>query len=652
MSRLNASDIKSFVDEAIKDLVEIQEGCSEYKLDDDLSLFVGWTGGYDPNDTDDGHIHSTTQPEFVLEAGIKGNHEYMKTDYDWLNFPYDPESGEVCDTSVAIGPEGITESDAQWIIDQYEEVREMLDSGEAILESKKVTESKEEYSFQEIEARMDNAEDYSELYEAASLIANTDLRVDVENLIGQCEDDGDSIEECVSVVTSDLIDMYINDENVENLKENKKVESKKVTESLEGVPEEAYDIASEILGVIDDRLAYDEFTTLLDKYKKEFSVDYDDLEADVRGILSYEGVDTDFETGDLIKESKKLTEGEDLDQDTWNLIDVMYNDIMEAGVVESDGTYDRYEILDLEDYQDWYDSELTAETYNKAVNKVNEIVSNARYYKDSEGSGLYIQLNDNHTLWNINYPEGMDEDEADKIMSEEYSMLVNAAAEDFEEETGTPLYLLGRSGRHACVKNNLDNAERYDDLKATQEKLEQRVVKQIEEILQAGPVDESKKIVEKSTREDYEDYCRDLKINPDKNSSVNKYINDYTKTQAEHYGVKDLTDKVNKVRKELRESIKKKVTESEDNSVKSALTNLNVSTFEELDEEIDRLLDEEIIDDDQYDDFKDISSDLSDKCLLYITKRAQVTNTDPDDEIAIESDYVTSAIKDMVESLN
>lgn len=94
-----------------------------------------------------------------------------------------------------------------------------------------------------------------------------------------------------------------------------------------------------------------------------------------------------------------------------------------------------------------------------------------------------------------------------------------------------------------------------------------------------------------------------------------------------------------------------KIESSNIDTVKSALQELNVSSFEELDEEIDRLLDEEIIDDDQYDDFKEMIDDASDDFVLYITRRAQATNTDYEDELAIEDNYVQSTIQEMIKSL-
>ena len=71
----------------------------------------------------------------------------------------------------------------------------------------------EEISFEEIINEMENATEYEELYNAAEKIANVDLKEDVIKFIQQCEDDGDSVEEAYSIVTSDLLDDKTQDLN-------------------------------------------------------------------------------------------------------------------------------------------------------------------------------------------------------------------------------------------------------------------------------------------------------------------------------------------------------------------------------------------------------------------------------------------------------
>lgn len=75
------------------------------------------------------------------------------------------------------------------------------------LEESNLKES-EDYGFDEIIDMMSSAEDYETLYNAANYIKDDDLRVDVEQCIEQCEEDGDDVDVAYSVTTSDYLDMY------------------------------------------------------------------------------------------------------------------------------------------------------------------------------------------------------------------------------------------------------------------------------------------------------------------------------------------------------------------------------------------------------------------------------------------------------------
>lgn len=412
---MNPSDICNWVKNSIDALVDESATCCEYKLDSDLSIFCGWSDGFDEDEEE--AIHSKEEPSWCICVGIKSNHEYMKTDFDMLTMPYE-EDGEVWDTSMTVGEDGISESDAQWYIDQYNEIRKSLDAGEIMLESKKEEgiETRELVSFDEIDNMMYNATDYADLYEASSYIENNSLRVDVENLIGQCEDDGDDVEVAYSVVTSDLLDMYSNDENVAELK-----------------------------------------------------------------VMN------------------KVTEGADTldNSDEEDLATLLFTEAFEGCSIDKDGKADYYELQTLEEIRDWYDESVTEELYSKAKRIVEKVLNEVKFYKDSESHDTYIELNDNHTLWEIEIPEDINNDEFDMV----YSDIVTVTAGDFEEETGTKLYLVGRMGRHACVEANLQNALRYNELKEVQEKLEKEVISKANAYLNGEGLDESKKITE--SKSDY-----------------------------------------------------------------------------------------------------------------------------------------------------
>jgi len=127
-----------------------------------------------------------------------------------------------------------------------------------------------------------------------------------------------------------------------------------------------------------------------------------------------------------------------------------------------------------------YEYGLGDYTDNKAeVKRIEQLVKEAwnkvadHLYYDHENHGpRYIELSDNHTLWNIENDKFPNDDYA----AEEYNMQVQDAFDDFKSETGVELYSLGRSGRHICVELNYDNALRYDELASKQQELEQRVI--------------------------------------------------------------------------------------------------------------------------------------------------------------------------------
>lgn len=575
-NKLDVNKIKEFIDDSINKLTTTDYTCCEYKLDDDLSLFVGWSGGYEP-EPDDTIIYDKDDPSFAINIGIKSNHEYMRTDFDWLTSPYDAETEETWNTDMTVPKGGLSEADVKWYIEQYQEIRKSLDAGEIVLESKKEESvyKEGEISFQEIMNRMDSAEDYADLYDAASLIMNTDLRIDVENLIGECEDDEDAIDQAVSIICSDLLDAYANEENVEHFEESKKVEEKKLQEDW---AEDVDFVADYVLANVDgkDNIEFEDLKNIIHDGLKEFYPEMSEeeledkesnIEPDIRTILSLNGYGTDFVTGNVTTDLDSLEEGkleEDANtldnSDEEDLATYLYSNIMETASFETDGSIvDDYEFEDLEEVQDWYDSSVTEEMYNKVKAIVDRVLKNTKYYNNSEVAGvdISIELNDNHTLNDIQAPEGYEDDGSFYEVS--YAQLINDAAKEFEERTGVPLEYLGRSGRHVCVANNFSNAYRYNELKAVQEELEQKVINDANAMLsETEPVEESKKIEEKDTKQEYQDYCKDLKIDASKKSSINKFLNDYAQNYTKMNGISNLQSEIDRVKKELRESITRK----------------------------------------------------------------------------------------------
>lgn len=112
----------------------------------------------------------------------------------------------------------------------------------------------------------------------------------------------------------------------------------------------------------------------------------------------------------------------------------------------------------------WYVEDFDETELRNIIRSSIELAYDIKLYNEDREN--FIELSDNHTLWKINA----------NISEYDYVEYVNAAAEEFEQETGTPLYFLGRSGRHVCVENTYENAIRYDELCAVQNRLEDEMV--------------------------------------------------------------------------------------------------------------------------------------------------------------------------------
>lgn len=122
--------IAQFIKESVEYLVENQTGNCRYKLDDRLAIFVGWGSGYGDEKRDD-VIQGKTNPDYGINAGIKvWTSDDMWTDYDYLNFPYEKD-GDVWGMGSAISPNEDYESVAKYLLDEYEQAKEldMTDDG-------------------------------------------------------------------------------------------------------------------------------------------------------------------------------------------------------------------------------------------------------------------------------------------------------------------------------------------------------------------------------------------------------------------------------------------------------------------------------------------------------------------------------------------
>lgn len=240
-------------------------------------------------------------------------------------------------------------------------------------------------------------------------------------------------------------------------------------------------------------VGYNEFTEDMEEIERTINFikepknkDAKEVLDDVKEFLNKLWADKEQNTfGIKYAENKKIEESiKDKNTETQN--DILDYMLAECDFkVYSDGKAEVTYIPDLDDVQRYVYEDATQEDVDKVSKQLEDLITNARFYK--EDGEVYIQLNDNRTLYDI------DNDNVDEQL---YNDLLEPYFDAFEEDTGVQLYQAGRSGRHIVVKFNLENLENYDALKAEQEKQEQAF---IEEVNNYGKEEESKDVEEPNT---------------------------------------------------------------------------------------------------------------------------------------------------------
>jgi len=131
-------------------------------------------------------------------------------------------------------------------------------------------------TIREIIDLMEAAEDYSDLYSAANEIKDSSLREEVSSAIEEYKELDTPVDEAYSCVTSDLLDFYMYEDNIENLTESK---SKKT----EGIDDKVYEVADKVAekikGTGSERVSMEELDEIVSDKCKELGVkEYDDID--------------------------------------------------------------------------------------------------------------------------------------------------------------------------------------------------------------------------------------------------------------------------------------------------------------------------------------------------------------------------------------
>ena len=121
---MQTKQLSQWLKDSVNCLIDYQEGCCTYKLDDHLAVCVGWSGGYS-NEPDESVIQATDDLTYAIDAAIKvWTSDSMRTDLDYINAPY-YENGDVIDIGISISKNEDYDKLAEYFLKEYEGLKDL-----------------------------------------------------------------------------------------------------------------------------------------------------------------------------------------------------------------------------------------------------------------------------------------------------------------------------------------------------------------------------------------------------------------------------------------------------------------------------------------------------------------------------------------------
>ena len=124
LKEMQTKQLSQWLKDSVNWLIDHQEGCGTYKLDDHLAVCVGWSGGYS-NEPDESVIQATDDLTYAIDAAIKvWTSDSMRTDLDYINAPY-YENGDVIDIGISISKNEDYDKLAEYFLNEYEGLKDL-----------------------------------------------------------------------------------------------------------------------------------------------------------------------------------------------------------------------------------------------------------------------------------------------------------------------------------------------------------------------------------------------------------------------------------------------------------------------------------------------------------------------------------------------
>lgn len=121
---MQTEQLSKWIKESVNWLIDHQEGCCTYKLDDHLAVCVGWSGGYS-SEPDESVIQAIDDLTYAVNIAIKvWTSDDMRTDLDYINAPY-YKNGDVVDIEASISENENYDHLAEYFLKEYEGLKDL-----------------------------------------------------------------------------------------------------------------------------------------------------------------------------------------------------------------------------------------------------------------------------------------------------------------------------------------------------------------------------------------------------------------------------------------------------------------------------------------------------------------------------------------------
>ena len=184
---MQTKQLSQWLKDSVNCLIDHQEGCCTYKLDDHLAVCVGWSGGYE-DEPDESLIQAIDDLTFAINAAIKvWTSDDMRTDLDYINAPY-YESGDVVDTAVSISEDEDYDKLAEYFLEEYERLKDLEIRDDGLIISSKslktfyisVTETLKKTVEVHAEDKYEAIQKVTDAYHDEQIVLDSDDYVDVD----------------------------------------------------------------------------------------------------------------------------------------------------------------------------------------------------------------------------------------------------------------------------------------------------------------------------------------------------------------------------------------------------------------------------------------------------------------------------------------